>query len=221
MLSSSKTSAGAGFWLLADLPPSVNAKLALQLDSAVETVHNMTNRKNEFARMISQYITSQFDRCRRFAILMAFATVLTSCANGRDWQDDRAAERDEEVRENMRSVQVAAEHYAADHHSVHYPTAIDDDFKTYFRGGVEGQTAAPVGLVNPFTSKNEFPTLGTLDNPVSARSGPRFEIKPGAIQYCPLANGRGYAVVGGAHDGKALMDIFNPGQILVLTNASR
>lgn len=120
----------------------------------------------------------------------------------------------------MRSIQWSAEHYASLHGANQYPTAINDDFKTYFRGGVEGQRPAPVGLVNPYSGANEFPVAGTLGDPIKVRHSVRFNIPPGQIWYCPLGNGKGYAIVGGAADGKALMDLYNNSDVLVLTNIS-
>jgi hypothetical protein len=134
------------------------------------------------------------------------------------WEKKQAIGRDFQVRDNMRLVQMAAENYAGDHGGNSYPLKVDDMFKTYFRGGVEGQTPSPVGTVNPFTGTNKFPVLGSISDPLSARFGPRFDITPGEVQYSPLASGKGYAIVGGAHDGMVLMDAYNPGQVLVFTN---
>jgi hypothetical protein len=155
------------------------------------------------------------------AVIVTFISLLIAgCNQPSMLQDRQTLEKEEDLRRNMRLVQVAAEHFAADHGSATYPVAVDDSFKTYFRGGIEGQTPAPVGLVNPFSGSNEFPTLGHIGDPISARSGERFSIMPGAIQYSPLDSGKGYAIVGGAHDGRALMDIYNPSQVLVLTNVT-
>ena len=157
-------------------------------------------------------------------ILLGAATaVIAGCADRNEstsnrWQAEQAMQKDGVVRQNMRAVQVAAEHFAADHGGDSYPVQIDDSFKTYLPGGVEGQTPSPVGPANPFTGLNEFPHLGNVGDVAGARSGPRFAIEAGRIEYTPLSNGRGYTIVGGAHDGKALADIYNPGQVLVLTN---
>lgn len=118
----------------------------------------------------------------------------------------------------MRTVQVAAEKYAANHGGKQYPTTIDDQFKTYFPGGLEGARPAPVGPPNPFSGENEFPKLAARADVEGMRRGTRFELKAGVIEYSPINNGQGYAIVGGAHDGKALMDEHNPDQVLVFSN---
>lgn len=125
--------------------------------------------------------------------------------------------RENEVRENMRRTQLAAEHYAGDHGFDRYPIQIDDDFKTYFPGGREGAVPSPIGLVNVFTGANCFPTLGKLKDLHSVRYGKRFAIQPGEVIYSPL-DGKGYLIVGGAADGKVLEDDKNPGQVLVFSN---
>ena len=159
-------------------------------------------------------------------MLMVFAATI--CLSGcqrqsdeppaMDWQTVRSRDMDGVVRQNMRAVQVAAEHFAADHGSNSYPMRIDDAFKSYMPGGNEGQTPSPIGPVNPFSGHNEFPELGLIGDISQTRNGQRFNIAAGSIRYAPLSSGKGYAIVGGAHDGKALMDIYHPNQILVLTN---
>jgi hypothetical protein len=120
----------------------------------------------------------------------------------------------------MRNTQVAAEHYAADHGSINYPTSIDDMFKTYFAGGEGGRRPAPVGPVNPFTGENEFPYLGTAraKSAEEIRRSKRIEIQRGKVEYIPLEGGKGYAIIGGAHDDKILLDDLNPGSNLVYSN---
>ena len=128
------------------------------------------------------------------------------------------AQRNTEVREAMQRIQVAAEHFAADHGSDHYPTKIDDEFKSYMFGGQEGVSPAPIGEVNKYTGVGEFPEFGSFKDVHSLRCGPRFPVKRGQIIYSPLQNGKGYAIVGGAGDGKVLLDEKNPGQVLVFSN---
>jgi hypothetical protein len=114
---------------------------------------------------------------------------------------------------------LAAEHYAADHDTINYPTQMDDVFKTYFPGGAEGRRPSPIGPVNPFNGANEFPTvIVSKQKPEEIRDGKRFEIPAGKIQYMVLQDGKGYAIVGGAHDNKAMADDNNPQQVLVLSN---
>jgi hypothetical protein len=118
----------------------------------------------------------------------------------------------------MRAIQLAAEHYAADHGSCNYPQAIDDSFKTYMPGGVAGRTPSPVGPANPYSGINEFPSPGTIKDVHAVRFGRPFPMAAGHIEYTPLKNGESYAVVGGNHDGKSFEDPDNPGQVLVLSN---
>ena len=126
--------------------------------------------------------------------------------------------RDREVRESMQRIQMAAEHYAADHGTDKYPVLMDDEFKSYFPGGRDGSVPAPMGPVNVFTGVNEFPSVGSMPSVQAVRSGQRFRMNRGQIKYCPLLSGKGYAIIGGASDGMVLLDEKNPGQVLVLSN---
>lgn len=150
--------------------------------------------------------------------MLYWLAFLSACTPENSTNISGDADRDFEVREAMQRIQVAAEHYAADHGTDTYPVTIDDDFKSYFPGGQEGSVPAPIGPVNVFTGVNEYPVLGKIRDVHSARFGERFPVKRGTIQYCPLNNGKGYAIIGGAHDDKAMMDIKNPGQVLVFSN---
>jgi hypothetical protein len=126
-------------------------------------------------------------------------------------------EKDKIVWTNMRDLQTAAEHFAANHGGDKYPTEIDDDFKSYLPGGAEdGRTPRPVGLINPFNGSNEWPTLGSVKDVLSVRNAPPPIIRPGGIEYSSLEGGAGYAIIGGGHDGKALTDY--DGKTLVFTN---
>lgn len=127
-------------------------------------------------------------------------------------------QRDQELKDNMQRVQVAAEHYASNHGGDKYPTILDNDFKSYFPGGIEGKRPAPVGPVNVYTGSNAFPTIGRIVSVNASRMGGRFAVDPGTIIYAPLDNGKGYAIMGGASDGLVMMDDKHPGQVLVLSN---
>jgi hypothetical protein len=137
----------------------------------------------------------------------------------RDYEALNGQLKDEVVRRNMRAVQAAAEHFAADHGNK-YPTKIDEDFRTYFPGGTDGRMPAAVGPVNPFTAANTFPIIGDVIDVRAVRYGPRYPMDPGVIEYSPLGNGAGYAITGGAHDGKALEDVYHRQQVLVFTNVT-
>jgi hypothetical protein len=127
-------------------------------------------------------------------------------------------QRDQELRENMQRVQMAAEQYASNHGSDRYPTVLDDEFKSYFPGGVEGKRPAPVGPVNVYTGSNEFPSIGRVVSVNASRMGGRFPVSPGKIIYAPIEDGKGYAIMGGAGDGSVMMDDKHPDQVLVLSN---
>lgn len=147
---------------------------------------------------------------------------------------ENAAERDIIVERNMAEIQTAVEHYAADHGIETYPDKLDDTFKSYFPGGEENRVATQVGLINPFSAEFEFPIfsndkknsdkakIGTLPELRNAedlkqmRTGKRFPLKRGVILIFPISGG--YAIVGGAHDDRVLMDKQNNGQVLVLSN---
>ncbi len=158
---------------------------------------------------------------RRIALLGLGALLclgLCNCSLDDESAEDRNKQRERELRENMRRVQVAAEHYAADHGTDNYPKAIDDEFKTYFPGGSEGSVPAPFGTINVFSGANQFPSIKVVSDLHSLRHGPRIPLAPGEICYCPLDNGKAYAIIGGGSDGKALEDDKNPGEVLVFTN---
>lgn len=156
-----------------------------------------------------------------FAIVVSLIAVIfcTGCGGGeQSFESAEESERDNRLRVNMRMVQVAAEHYAADHDGVRYPNTIDNDFKTYFPGGSDGNRAAFVGPVNPFSGVNEFPSLGSEADVQAIRGGGKLRLAPGEIRYTPLEAGAAYVIVGGSHDGKPLTDRHNPDQILILSN---
>ena len=113
----------------------------------------------------------------------------------------RIQQLDSDVRTAMQRVQWAVEHFAADHGSDVYPSKIDDDFKSYMPGGQDGTRPAPVGPVNVFSGKNEFPKLGEIKDVHAFRHGARIDCEPGQIFYCQLEGGKSYAIYGGAADG--------------------
>lgn len=160
------------------------------------------------------------ERIPRFIAVCLVASCIFGCGQDNELPPERAAEFDKQVRENMRTAQVAAEHHAADHGSINYPTSIDDMYKTYFPGGEGGRHPAPVGPVNPFTGENEFPFIGPANSKSAEelRRMKRFEVQRGRIVYIPLAGGKGYAIIGGAHDDKILVDDLNEESNLVYSN---
>ncbi len=159
-------------------------------------------------------------RATQAIVLAIIPLTLAACGlvpgyySGADGQ-----ETDKRVWENMRDLQTAAEHYAANHGGDKYPLAVDDAFKSYLPGGREDdKTPRPVGLINPFSGANEWPSLGGIKSITEVRRQSPPWLRPGEIQYTPVAGGRGYAIIGGAHDGHALRDW--DGRTLVFTNFS-
>ena len=119
----------------------------------------------------------------------------------------------------MQRLQMAVEHYAADHGTDQYPVKLDDEFKSYLPGGIEGSQPAAMGTINPFNGRNDFPTVNTSVTDLhKARYGEAIKLNPGELLYCPLNEGKAYVILGGGYDGKAMPDERNPGQVLVLSN---
>ena len=165
--------------------------------------------------------------------LVTAAISLSSCvtplgggSSGGSWSNGAGADANKEMKgkekqlyANMKEIQMAAEHYAANHGGFEYPEEIDDAFKSYMTGGGDdGRTARPVGFINPYAGGNEWPVLGTISNPDQTRNGPRPALAAGKIEYSVIDGGKGYAIIGGAYDGKALSDY--DGKVLVLSNFS-
>lgn len=180
-----------------------------------------------------------FEKKRHFKAMLLSAALLLSagCSNhssedliSRNSESDYM--RDEIVQRNMANVQIAAEHYCADHEPDKFPTKLDDAFLTYLPGGTENKVPSSTGQPNPFTGKLEFPivikagskefpelpVIRTPDDVRQLRDGKRFKIGQGVIVYFALENAAGYAIVGGAHDCYSLMDHLNDGKVLVFSN---
>ncbi|MBX3138976.1 hypothetical protein KF707_22305 [Candidatus Obscuribacterales bacterium] len=137
------------------------------------------------------------------ALTMALAT--TGCAGGGANVPDTINERAKTlvVRSNLLVVQKAAEKYFKDH-TYMYPTAIDDDFKSYFEGGDPATKKPGNPPINPFTGNPEFPVLGTVTDLAQARQAPPSDLKRGVIEYSPLENGKSYGIRGGDEKDKAM-----------------
>ncbi len=131
-------------------------------------------------------------------LIMQFSCMQITCTSALAAGDIK----DEAVRANMRTVQLAAESYAIEHDGL-FPKAIDNDFKSFMPGG-EYSKAAADGPANPFTTKKEWPAVGTITDVKAARSAAPPALEMGKIEYSCIDNGKGYAIIGGGHDGKAL-----------------
>jgi hypothetical protein len=142
-----------------------------------------------------------------------------SIDDGSIGKNSEAKSKDKQLFANMKEIQMAAEHYAANHDGVEYPDQIDDAFKSYMTGGGDdGRTARPVGFINPYAGGNEWPVIGSITNVDQSRNSPRPAIQPGKIEYSVIDGGKGYAIIGGTYDGKALTDY--DGKVLILSNFS-
>lgn len=157
--------------------------------------------------------------CLVSALLLAHLLAGCNSSGPEPYQVARLKQEEKQTQETMRMVQLAAERYAADHGGVNYPTKMDDIFKSYFPGGREGRFPAPVGIVNPYSGINEFPTImtncQTLDD---VRKETKTKIPRGTIQVFVLEGGKAYAVVGGDHEDKMLKDEEEPSQPLIFSN---
>jgi hypothetical protein len=142
--------------------------------------------------------------------------ALSSCSpHLKTFQDPHKEANNAQTKHNMEVVQLAAETY--DKAQGHYPTAIDDAFKSYFvGGGNDGKTPAPKGFENPFSKKDEWPEMGNITSVKEARNGRIMEIRSGSIQYSPIDGGKAYAIVGGDGDGMQLLG--DNLQCLVMSN---
>ncbi len=143
----------------------------------------------------------------KLLLLGALSMSLTAsgCAGGGANIPDTINERAKTlvVRSNLLEVQKAAEKYFKDH-TYMYPTAIDDDFKSYFDGGDPATKKPGKPPINPFTGNPEFPVLGTITDLDQARQAPPGDLKRGVIEYSALENGKSYGIRGGDEKDKAL-----------------
>lgn len=135
------------------------------------------------------------------ALTASFALSGCGGAQVADTYNERA--KNFAVRANMVAVQNAAERYFKDH-TYMYPTAIDDDFKSYFEGGDPASKKPGKGPINPFTGLGEFPVLGTITDIAQARMALPGDLPKGTIEYSPIDNGKSYGIRGGADVGKAM-----------------
>lgn len=111
------------------------------------------------------------------------------------------------VYRNMGKVQLAAEQFAS-HHMGKYPTAIDDRFKSFFPfGSQDDSTFLTVSCIpNPVTKKKEWATLGKLTSEKAARAAVDDKVPPGAVEYSPIGNGKGFIIRGGNEHGKPVVN---------------
>jgi len=146
---------------------------------------------------------------------LVLSLALTGCSAASNFSAAQDKARNASVKANMRTLQLAAESYATDNGGA-YPKAIDDSFKSYMPGGgSDGKTPAPDGLTNPFDSKKEWPTMGTI-TALKAGSEKPVSITAGTIQYSSLDGGKSYAIIGGAAGDQELTT--DDGKPVVLSN---
>lgn len=145
-------------------------------------------------------------------LIMQLCTMQITCTSAFAAADIK----DEAVKANMRTVQLAAESYAIEHDGL-FPKLIDNDFKSFMPGG-EHLKAAADGPANPFTTKKEWPAVGTITDVKAAREAAPPKLEMGKIEYSCIDNGKAYAIIGGGHDGKALPGKDEKNKTLVLSN---
>jgi len=117
------------------------------------------------------------------------------------------------VKANMRTAQIVAESYAVEHGGM-YPKAVDDLKKLY-------PSSEPP--VNPFTAEAEWPQIGSVKDPESARAldPEQQKIGVGVVEYSVVMDETNhptsYAIRGGDKDGHAI-EGKTAGSSLVLSN---
>ncbi|MCA9803028.1 MAG: hypothetical protein KC777_13750 [Cyanobacteria bacterium HKST-UBA02] len=137
-------------------------------------------------------------------VMLAVApAVLSGCAQLKTANSYGEKAKTIVVKSNMQLVQNAAEEYARDHTYL-YPTAVDDDFKSYFENGNPPAHLAGHAPTNPFTGQGEWPVLGKAEDLLQARSAPPTPLQPGVIEYSPLNEGKSYAIRAGDEQGMAI-----------------
>lgn len=149
---------------------------------------------------------------RRAIALLVFtaisANILSGCAIAdafkRGFKKGMDKGKDDLVAEQMVEFERALQSYAVEHEG-RYPAKIDDSFKSYYKGGH-----------NYFSNQDEMPVNGRRPGLEALRKGKRPHIEPGVIEYSSLEDGKSFAIIGGAHDGKALTVSEDSDQVLVL-----
>lgn len=162
--------------------------------------------------------------CCVVGVVGLFAAVLIGAVAIGFADGSQARARDEGVRANMRTVQIAAESYATDTGGM-YPTAMDTAFKSYFEGGDAKGTVEGKPPVNPFTNKGEWPVIGKLDwkqndDPSASHDLPGAStdvIGKGVLEYSPQDPPTTYAIRGGDHSGHPIDNPQNS-KMMVLSN---
>ena len=153
----------------------------------------------------------QLSKRLRLLWLIPYVVALLSLqtAKGQESQGGavpNAVKLDDAVRANMQVVQRAAELYAVDH-AGQYPRKVDNEFKKFFPGGsgeqLDSLGRSGVAPTNPFTGKQEWPSVGRFTDIIVLRHSGQFSIGKGRIEYNVIQNG-GYAIVGGGHNDKAV-----------------
>jgi hypothetical protein len=172
---------------------------------------------------------------RNLTVLAAFATAcsLSACstvetitnateklAKPEIESSEPEDEQNIRVKRNMIAIQDAAEAYAADHKGL-YPKEVNDAFKSYFPGGDPRTNKPGKAPTNPFSTKAEWPSYGTVADIAQIRSEYPADMAPGAIEYQHTEDLRAYAIVGGGANAKALPMLHHGSQgTLVLSNAT-
>ena len=142
---------------------------------------------------------------RLVATVLILPMALSSCAGLEVANSYSEKAKTLVVRSNMKKVQLAAEKYFGEH-SYRYPTAIDDDFKSYFKASDDEGNESSNSLTNPFTGTEEWPVLGSVTDLEAARQQQPEALKRGTLEYSPIEGGKSYAIRGGAENDLAIAD---------------
>ena len=135
---------------------------------------------------------------------------------------DEAARKAKEslVYDNMRQLHRAVVKYSVYHHG-NYPVVIDNSMNTYLLNmntpGLDDQYIPGKGIVNPYTGKPEWPTVGNVMDVSVAQNSDPPAMHPGQIQYNAI-NGTSSAILGGGIDGKALPEQYGRFKTEVLSD---
>lgn len=151
---------------------------------------------------------SVFKKSLLLSLTLLATTAISGCGNLEKAKNGM-------IISNMRTVQVAAQEYAAANGG-RYPSDIDDAFKSYLPGGgKDGKTPAPNGMENPFNSQKEWPVMGSISDVQSVRNAAPPALDKGKIEYSVFDGG--FAVIGGGGDNKAVPGD-SPDTTLVMSN---
>jgi hypothetical protein len=190
-----------------DIRDSLRAIRVLSRRQAEAACQNLAPKStNRFSYRLMEF---HMRRAIALSLLTAVsATLLSSCtiadAFKRGYVKGMNKGKDALVVEEMVKVESAVRKYAGVHGGK-FPAKIDESFKDYYEGGF-----------NYFTEKKEMPVNGNRPNIEALRHGKRPHLSPGVIEYNCVDGGDTYAIIGGAHDSRAITVSEDNDAVLVL-----